>query len=52
MWKVRVVLWCCWEEGGGVDFGGGFPCLGKFNVVFVGGGFDGIGVYGCVRYSF
>lgn len=45
---------CCYGviRGGDVDFGGGFPCLGKFNVVFYGGGFDGIGVYVCVRYYF
>lgn len=35
-----------------MDFGGGFPCLGKLNVVFMGGGLNGVGVCVCVCYSF
>ena len=44
---VGVFYW-----NGGVCFGRKFPCIGEFNVVMRGGGFNGICVYVCVNYGF
>ena len=39
-------------ERRGVDFGGGSPCLGILNVVFLRGGLTGVGIFVCVCYFF